>query len=49
MALPDIKEKLAGMGVEPYVATPDAFAARMQADLAKYADVIRKRNIKAAD
>ena len=48
MALPDIREKLAAMGVEPYVTTPDAFAARMKADRAKYADVIRKRNIKAA-
>src|SRR5690606_7962554 len=32
MALPDIVEKLAQLGVEPYVTTPDAFAARMKAD-----------------
>jgi tripartite-type tricarboxylate transporter receptor subunit TctC len=49
MALPDIREKLASMGVEPYVTAPDVFAARMKADTAKYADVIKKRNIKAAD
>ena len=49
MALPDIREKLASMGVEPYVLAPDAFTARMKADTAKYADVIKKRNIKAAD
>ena len=46
MALPDIKEKMAGLGVEPYVASPDAFLARMRADSVKYADVIKQRNIK---
>jgi tripartite-type tricarboxylate transporter receptor subunit TctC len=44
--LPDIKEKLAAMGVEPYIAAPDQFAARMRLDTAKYAEVIKKRNIK---
>ena len=46
LALPDIKEKMAGLGVETYVATPDEFAARMRADSAKYAEVIKARNIK---
>lgn len=46
MALPDIREKMAALGVEPYVATPEAFAERMKADTAKYADVIKKRNIR---
>jgi tripartite-type tricarboxylate transporter receptor subunit TctC len=46
MALPDIREKMAALGVEPYVTTPEAFVARMKADTAKYADVIKKRNIK---
>jgi tripartite-type tricarboxylate transporter receptor subunit TctC len=49
MAMPDIKEKMASLGVEPYVTSPEAFAARMKADTEKYADVIRKRNIKKAD
>ncbi|MPZ41837.1 MAG: tripartite tricarboxylate transporter substrate binding protein [Betaproteobacteria bacterium] len=49
MLMPDIKEKLASLGVEPYVASPEAFAARMRADTEKYADVIGKRNIKKAD
>jgi len=46
MVLPDIKEKLASLGVEPFVASPDAFGARMKADMAKYAQVIKMRNIK---
>lgn len=43
---PDIKEKMAAMGTEAYIASPDEFAARMRADAAKYADVVKKRNIK---
>jgi tripartite-type tricarboxylate transporter receptor subunit TctC len=49
LLLPEIKEKLASLGVEPYLASPEEFAARMRADAEKYADVIRKRNIKKAD
>jgi tripartite-type tricarboxylate transporter receptor subunit TctC len=46
LALPDIREKMAAMGSEAYVATPDEFAARMRKDAVKYADVIKQRNIK---
>jgi tripartite-type tricarboxylate transporter receptor subunit TctC len=46
MVLPDIKDKLARLAVEPYVASPQAFEARMRADRAKYAEVIEKRKIK---
>ena len=46
MAMPDIKEKMATLGVEPYVASPEEFAARMKADTVKYAEVIKRRNIK---
>jgi tripartite-type tricarboxylate transporter receptor subunit TctC len=49
MIMPDIKQKLESMGVEPYVTSPDAFAARMKADQKKYGEVIRERNIKAAN
>ena len=45
MTLPDIKNKVESMGVDTFVESPDAFEARMKADLAKYADVIKKRNI----
>jgi tripartite-type tricarboxylate transporter receptor subunit TctC len=34
------------MGSDAYVATPDEFAARIRADAAKYADVVKQRSIK---
>jgi len=37
---------MASLGVDPFILSPDAFAARMRADTAKYAEVIKKRNIK---
>jgi len=46
LALPDIKAKMEAMGSEPYFASPDEFAARMQADAEKYANVIKQRNIR---
>jgi len=46
LMLPDIREKMTSMGSDPFIATPDEFAARMRADAIKYADVIKKRNIK---
>lgn len=46
LAMPDIQQKMASLGVEPFVVSPDEFAARMKADMAKYAEVIKKRNIK---
>jgi tripartite-type tricarboxylate transporter receptor subunit TctC len=46
LALPDIKEKMTNMGTEPYVRSPDEFAARMRADMAKYAEVIKQRGIR---
>ncbi len=46
MAMPDIKEKLASQGVEPFISTPDQFVALMKADIAKYAKVIKTANIK---
>ena len=46
LAMPDIKEKMDGQGVEPYTSTPDQIDALMKADLAKYAKVIKVANIK---
>ena len=42
LSLPDVKEKLAGLGVEPVGNTPEAFAAYIKTEAAKYADLIRK-------
>ena len=44
---PDFKEMLVGQGLEPFVSTPDQFAALIKSDFAHYAKVIRIANIKA--
>jgi tripartite-type tricarboxylate transporter receptor subunit TctC len=46
LALPDMREKLLSQGMEPFISTPDQFAALIRADLAKYTRVIKTANIK---
>ena len=46
VAMPEIREKLAERGMKPFHSTPDQVAALLQADLAKYAKVIKAANIK---
>jgi tripartite-type tricarboxylate transporter receptor subunit TctC len=46
--MPDMAEKMEAHGMAPYVMTPEALQARMQADLAKYAQVLKTINIGAA-
>ena len=46
MALPDIREKLAGVGVDPFISTPVQFAELMKADGARYGKIIKAANIK---
>ena len=46
LAMPDMKEKITSLGGDPYVTTPDEFAARMKSDSVRYAEVIKQRNIK---
>lgn len=46
LRLPDIRARLVGQGLEPYVTTPAEFGALMRADMAKYAHIIRAANIK---
>jgi len=46
MSLPDVKEKLGDLGQEPYITTPDQFAALLKSDGAKYGKVIKAANIK---
>jgi len=46
VALPDVRERLAAIGAEPMVGTPDQLAATVQSDLAKWSQVIREANIK---
>ena len=46
VALPAVRERLAALGFEPIASTPAEFAARIQAEMAKWAKVIRDANIK---
>ncbi len=46
MAMPDIKEKLASQGAQPFISTPDQFAALIKADMAKFAKIIKTANVK---
>ncbi len=43
---PDTAKKLASLGGEPFVSTPEQFAALMKADTAKFAKIIKSANIK---
>jgi len=46
LVLPDVKEKLMSLGMDPFYSTPEQFAAMMKADLATYARIIKTANIK---
>jgi tripartite-type tricarboxylate transporter receptor subunit TctC len=46
VSTPDMHDKLATQGVEPYVNSPEKFAALMKSDMAKWAKVIKSANIK---
>ena len=46
LAMPDIREKLLSQGMEPFISTPEQFAALIKADLAKYTAIIKRANIK---
>jgi tripartite-type tricarboxylate transporter receptor subunit TctC len=47
VTLPDVKEKLAGLGFEPVGNSPEEFAAQIRRELPKWAKVVREANIKA--
>jgi len=46
MASPDMREKMLAIGFEPMMARPDEFAARIQADIPRWAKLVRDANIK---
>jgi len=45
VALPDIRERLVSLGMQPLISTPEQFAALMADDLAKSSAVIKTANI----
>jgi len=49
VALPETREILNKQGLNPFIATPDEFAAQMKADTTKFAKVIKMANIKIED
>jgi tripartite-type tricarboxylate transporter receptor subunit TctC len=46
LTLPDARQRLAEQGAEPEPSTPEAFAAFVNADIAKWLDLARKAGIK---
>lgn len=47
IALPDMKERMFNLGMEPVGNTPEQFAAVVNADIAKWGKVIREAGVKA--
>ena len=47
MALPDVKEKLATLGLDPAPGTPEALATLIQAETTKWARVVKESGAKA--
>jgi tripartite-type tricarboxylate transporter receptor subunit TctC len=46
IGLPDMKERLSGLGFDPVGSTPEEFAAQMKLEMEKWAKVIRVANLK---
>jgi tripartite-type tricarboxylate transporter receptor subunit TctC len=45
LAMPEVKQRMQGLGVEARASTPEALKARLQADIAKWSEVIAKAGI----
>jgi tripartite-type tricarboxylate transporter receptor subunit TctC len=46
LALPDFSEKLTNLGMDPFISSPDAFAAMIRSDIIKFAEIIKAAKIK---
>ena len=44
---PDVAKRLSALGIEPVGSSPDEFKRQFQAEVAKWADVIKKTGIQA--
>lgn len=47
LQLPDVRERLAAQGLEPWSSTPEQFAALIRSEIGRYAKVVKNANIKA--
>ena len=47
LALPDVRERMAGLGVDPSGMSPEEFTKRVAADIARWTRVAREANVKA--
>ena len=47
LAMPDTVERLASVGLTPFISTPEQLAALMRSETIRYGEVIRAANIKA--
>ena len=47
LALPDVRERMAGLGVDPSGMSPEDFTKRVAADIARWTRVAREANVKA--
>ncbi|MEP7084582.1 MAG: tripartite tricarboxylate transporter substrate binding protein, partial [Betaproteobacteria bacterium] len=47
LQLPDIREKLTALGGDPVGSTPEQLAAQLRLESARYADIVKRANIKA--
>jgi tripartite-type tricarboxylate transporter receptor subunit TctC len=47
MRTPEVKERLATMATDPLTSTPEEFGAYIQAEIAKWGDVVRKAGLRA--
>ena len=46
LAVPEIRERMAGEGIEPAGSTPEAFTEIIKTDIAKWTRVVREAKIK---
>ncbi len=49
VATPEMRDRFLGWGYEPVAGTPDEFATRLRADIARYAKVIKEAKIPLVD
>ena len=47
LQLPDVRERMAALGLEPAGGTPEAFGEFVKEDIARWAKVIKAANVRA--